>query len=40
MVKISSSIQTGAIEFLKKEYTYLGAFCLMFAILIYFAVDF
>lgn len=40
MIKISTLIKNGAIEFLKKEYAYLGVFCIGFSILIYFAVDF
>jgi len=40
MLKVSTLISNGAIEFLKKEYTYLGVFCAFFSILIYFAVDF
>lgn len=40
MVKISGLIRDGAIEFLKKEYLYLAAFCAGFSVLIYFAVDY
>ena len=40
MLKVSNLIKNGAIEFLKKEYTYLAIFCAIFSILIYFAVDF
>lgn len=40
MIKISGLIRDGAIEFLKKEYLYLAAFCGVFSVLIYFAVDF
>jgi len=40
MIKISTLIKNGAIEFLKKEYAYLGVFCIAFSVLIYFAVDF
>ena len=40
MLKISDRIKTGANEFLKKEYFYLGVFAALFAILVYFAVDF
>lgn len=40
MKKVSQLISNGAIEFLKKEYTYLTVFCLIFSIAIYFAVDY
>ena len=40
MMKISDLIKDGAIEFLKKEYLWLSIFCIGFALLIYFAVDF
>ena len=40
MIKISTLISNGAIEFLKKEYSYLTIFCALFSALIYFAVDF
>jgi len=40
MLKISELIRTGSNEFLKKEYTYLAVFCVPFACLVYFAVDY
>ena len=40
MLKISTLISNGAIEFLKKEYTYLSVFCALFSVVIYLAVDF
>ena len=40
MIRISELISNGSNEFLKKEYTYLAFFCVPFACLIYFAVDF
>ena len=40
MLKINGRIMTGSIEFLKKEYSYLAVFCSVFAVIIYFAVDF
>ena len=40
MLKVSELIRSGSNEFLKKEYTYLAIFCVPFAVLIYFAVDY
>ena len=40
MIRISKLIEDGAITFLRKEYAYLGVFCLAFSVLIYLAVDF
>ena len=40
MIRISKLIEDGAITFLRKEYAYLGIFCLAFSVLIYLAVDF
>ena len=39
MLKISETIKNGAVTFLKKEYSYLALFCLIFATLIYLTVD-
>jgi inorganic pyrophosphatase len=39
MIKVSDLITSGAIEFLKKEYTYLAVFCAVFGALIYCTVD-
>ena len=40
MKKVSGLIKSGAIEFLRKEYTFLAIFCGIFGVLIYFTVDF
>jgi len=40
MQKVSDLVKSGAIEFLMKEYLYLGIYCVIFGALIYFAVDF
>ena len=40
MIRIAKLIEDGAITFLRKEYAYLGVFCLAFSVLIYLAVDF
>ena len=40
MTRIAQLIEDGAITFIKKEYAYLGIFCLAFSVLIYLAVDF
>ena len=40
MVKVSDLIKSGAIEFLKKEYTFLAIFCGIFSILLYATVDY
>jgi inorganic pyrophosphatase len=39
MKHISTLIQSGAITFLKKEYTYLAIFCFFFSIIIYFTAE-
>ena len=39
MLRIAKLIEDGAITFIKKEYAYLGVFCLAFSVLIYLAVD-
>ena len=40
MLKIHETVKSGATTFLKKEYTYLALFELLFGVLIYFTVDF
>ena len=39
MKHIAGLIRSGAITFLKKEYTYLTGFCTVFAFLVYFAAE-
>lgn len=39
MLKVSTLIKSGAVEFLRKEYTFLLVFCGLFAVLIYITVD-
>ena len=40
MLKIAETVRNGAVTFLKKEYSYLAVFELLFGVLIYFTVDF
>ena len=40
MLRIADKISTGANEFLRKEYTYLVGFCLLFSAVIYAFVDY
>lgn len=39
MIKITERIQAGAQTFLRQEYTYLGVFCLLFAVVIYLTAE-
>jgi Na+/H+-translocating membrane pyrophosphatase len=39
MKMIAGLISSGSITFLKKEYTYLAAFCTIFAVIIYFTAE-
>jgi len=39
MKKIADLIKSGAITFLKKEYTYLSLFCIVFAVIVYFTAE-
>ena len=38
MLKIAETVRNGAVTFLKKEYSYLAVFELLFGVLIYFTV--
>lgn len=40
MIELSETIKSGSNEFLKKEYSYLALFCVLFGALIYCAVDY
>jgi inorganic pyrophosphatase len=39
MALVSARIKSGAITFLRQEYLYLGIFCAVFAVLVYFTAE-